>query len=297
MEEKQMENLISNETHRRPKGMGSVYSLGKGRSKPWVASITTGRNQRTGKQIQTPLGYFKTKEQAEDCLILAYMKDKNIMPEDIKDVPVLENKYLQFIYSMMDQHILPNDVREIEDASIINSLFLVKIQQEGLNIKQENAYAKSIKVPTVKDIWLNLLDSDLKHLTKRSLTNYKTSFNNIKILHNKKINLISYSDIQPIFDKLMKEGTGQSKMNNIKIVLNYIFKYAMKYDYIEKNYASFIKFEDTLEEKQNKIPFTKKNIKDLLKHDDDPIVQSILIMIYTGMRPSELLEIKKKTFI
>lgn len=282
---------------RRAKGTGTVYKLSGKRAKPWVASVTTGRNINTGKQIQTIQGYFSTREDAIDCLTLHMLKSKNIVPDEIKDVPNLEHKYVNFIYSLIDQKIVPADVREIKDSSLINSMFMVKVAQEGINIKFEKAIALSTDVPTVEEIWYRLLDTDLKHLTNRSMANYRVSFNNIKKLHNKKINTIAYDDLQSIFDDLMQKGTGHSKMNNIKIVLNYIFRYAMKYDWIEKNYVQFVDFNETLkvEDKKPKEAFDKDTLRLIYSHsDNDLICMSLLVMSWTGMRPSEFLDIKKE---
>ena len=282
---------------RRAKGTGTVYKLSGKRSKPWVASVTTGRNINTGKQIQTVQGYFSTREDAIDCLTLHMLKSKNIVPDEIKDVPNLEHKYVNFIYSLIDQNIVSADVREIKDSSLINSMFMVKVAQEGINIKSEKAIALSTDVPTVEEIWYRLLDTDLKHLTNRSMANYRVSFNNIKKLHNRKINTIAYDDLQSIFDDLMKKGTGHSKMNNMKIVLNYIFRYAMKYDWIEKNYVQFIDFNETLkeEDKKPKEAFDKDTLRLIYSHsENDLICMSLLVMSWTGMRPSEFLGIRKE---
>lgn len=294
-----MESINARESlfKRRPKGTGSVYKLSGSRSKPYVAALTTGRNLDTGKQIQTPQGYFKTKEEAIDCLTLCMLKANNILPNEIVGVPKLEYKYVEFIYQMIEQRILPRDVREIQDTSLINSMFMVKVAQEGININNERLVEIGKSTPTVEEIWERLLETDLAHLTDRSLQNYTVSYRNLSFLHNKPINTITFKDIDPIFKELMKKGTGGSKMNNMKIVLNYIFKYAMKYDWVEKNYAELINFKDTLseEDKLHKTAYDKSTIKALYSlADTDLIAASILVMAWTGMRPSELLLVKKE---
>lgn len=176
------------------------------------------------------------------------------------------------------------------------SLELYNMQHKGFIDNKQVSVSTKNNCPTVKEIWEKLSENELSHLSKRGITNYTVSFNHFEDLHERKINTITLADIQPYFDDLMNKSTGLSKMNNMKIVLNQIFKYALKYDYIEKNYANFIQFRETLEEedKKKKIPFTIEQIKTLIKNDDDLIVQSILIMIFTGMRPSELLKLKKE---
>lgn len=267
-------NTIKQKKKRREKGSGSITKLSGTRKRPYIATITIGYNDNDeGQQIQSVLGYFKEYEHANRALDLYALENSG---------KCAKGTVLEYIYSVEGKTSKKSnliDNRLIANASALN-----------------NSIIEVKSCPTFEEIWKKLLNSDLSHLSHRAITNYKVSFNHFEKLHNRRIDKISLIDLQPYFDDLMKKGTGQSKMNNMKIVLNYIFKYAIKYDYIEKNYVQYIQFKETLknEDKHTKIPFTKEQIKTLFKNDTDIIVQSILIMIYTGMRPSELLKLKKE---
>lgn len=84
-----------------------------------------------------------------------------------------------------------------------------------------------------------------------------------------------------------------NQLDAMIIVLNYIFEYALQYDLIEKSYVKYIDFEDTRDSVKTKRAFTKEEIKKLF-NDDSIVSKTILIMIYTGMRPSEMLQLKKE---
>lgn len=163
---------------------------------------------------------------------------------------------------------------------------------EQHNTKTE--HKEDIKTPTVKEIWDKVVEKDLTHLNEKTIRNYQITFKYLKPIYKRPIDSLALADIQPFFDRLMEEKTGKGKLNFLKIIFSYIFKYAIKYDYVEKDYSKYIKFKDSLEVKRNKVPFTNEQILELMKNDNDPIIQSILIMIFTGMRPSELLELKKE---
>ncbi|MFR7590268.1 MAG: tyrosine-type recombinase/integrase [Longibaculum sp.] len=258
---------------RREKGTGSITKLSGKRKRPYMATWTTGYNDNDeGQQMQVPLAYFKEYDQADKALDL-YMLEK--------DGRCAVGTVSDYVYNV--------DGKLSKNCNLIN-------QSAHTSVFDGNNNQRIKDCPTFEEIWKKLLTSDLSHLSLKSLSNYKVSYGHFKDLHKKRIDCINLADLQPYFDELMSKGTGSSKMNNMKIVLNYIFKYAIKYDYIEKNYAQFIKFRETLEEedKKHKVPFTKEQIKELFAHDDDIIVQSILVMIYTGMRPSELLSLKKE---
>lgn len=255
---------------RREKGSGSITKLSGKRIRPYMATITTGYNDSdVGQQMQKPLAYFKEYEHASKALDLyALEKDGRCAPGTVAE------------------YILNVEGKISKNSHLINI---------GEHAQVYEGNKKKIKdCPTFAEIWKKLIVTDLSHLSHRAYINYKVSYQHFSKLHDRRIDDITLIDLQPYFDDLMKKGTGQSKMNNMKIVLNYIFNYAIKYDYIEKNYAKFIKFKETLDksDKKTKVPFTKEQISLLFEHDDNIIVQSILIMIYTGMRPSELLLLK-----
>lgn len=257
---------------RREKGSGSITKLSGKRMRPYMATITTGYNDNDeGQQMQQPLAYFKEYEHAAKALDLYALE---------KDGRCASGTVAEFIYNV--------------EGKISKNTTLIKKAEHSMVYDGNTEKLKDC--PTFAQIWDKLLKSDLDHLSYRAIANYTVSFNHFKKLHNRRIDDVTLVDLQPYFDDLMKKGTGQSKMNNMKIVLNYIFRYAIKYDYIEKNYVQYIKFKETLEkeDKHTKVPFTKEQIKELFRHDDDIIVQTILIMIYTGMRPSELLKLKKE---
>ena len=256
---------------RRDKGSGSIIKLSGTRKRPFLVSVTTGYDKYTGKQQQTPLAYVSERKYAEKVLDI-YLLETNGKCD--------KNTTLDYIYSVDGRVAKKGNLIEV-DESVISKL---------------DDRVRVSKCPTFEEIWKKVYANDLSHLSDRALINYRVSFRHFEKLHKRKIDSITLHELQPYFDELMEKGTGQSKMNNMKIVLNYIFKYAIKYDYIEKNYAQYISFKETLnkDDKKYKVPFTKEQIKDLFKHDENPIVQTILIMIYTGMRPSELLKLKKE---
>lgn len=255
---------------RREKGTGGITKLSGKRNRPYLASVTVGYTEFEMKQIQKPLAYFKEWKHADKALDI-YMLEK--------DGKCDSGTLIEYI------------------ASVEGSL-PKKSRVTDVNLNEDTFAKKTFKsnCPTFEEIWKQLLNSDLTHLSDITIANYQVAFRHLKKIHNRKIDTIKLADIQPYFDKFMMEGSSQSKMNNIKIVLNYIFKYACKYDCIEKNYAEFIQFRETIEEdeKKKKIPYSKEEIKELFKHDDDIIIQSILVTIYTGVRPTELLKFKKE---
>ena len=109
-----------------------------------------------------------------------------------------------------------------------------------------------------------------------------------------------FSDIQGIpmkdirtvhFQKVVDTAATIGTAYKIRTVCSMLSKYAMENDVIQKNYAAFIKIPKFA--KKEKRIFSPDEINVLWEHSDDPDIQAILILIYTGFRLGELLAIKK----
>lgn len=222
---------MSKSFKRRPKGSGTTYKLSGNRRKPYVAAITLGTDEETGRQIQKPIGYYTSEIEALNALT-----DYNKNPSE---------------------------------------------------------FNSQVRTITIDEIWNILVDKEFKQLSRNTIISYNVAYKNLVEIHHKEISKLKLFDLQPIFDKMSEDGSRQTKMNNVKVVLSKIYNYAMRYEYVIKDYSKLIRV-IPLVKSESKIPFTDDQIKWLFNHDDDITAQSILIMIYSGMRPSEMLNIKKE---
>ncbi len=82
-----------------------------------------------------------------------------------------------------------------------------------------------------------------------------------------------------------------STLNNIKILFNQVCHFAMENDFISKDYSQFVSVTNT-NEKKIKREFTEDEIKILWNNSDDYYIRFALILIYTGFRINELLQLK-----
>ena len=77
----------------------------------------------------------------------------------------------------------------------------------------------------------------------------------------------------------------------LKTLFIQLYKYAIENDITGKNYAQFVDAGQETTSIERK-PFTRDEIETLWKNIDVPYVDSILIMIYSGMHVGEMLEMK-----
>ncbi|WP_337553782.1 tyrosine-type recombinase/integrase [Massilicoli timonensis] len=164
------------------------------------------------------------------------------------------------------------------------------LQRKGIIANSDIASKHNVNYPTVDDIWDKI---DISKKSKSTQHAYLSAYNRLHSIHKTKMYDLNLHILQPIFDKMEAKKLSSASMNHTKTVLSMIFDYAIKYDYIEKNYADYIKY-SSAHQKITKKAYSHDDIHKLFLHDDNIVIQFILISIYTGMRGGEILALKKE---
>ena len=101
-------------------------------------------------------------------------------------------------------------------------------------------------------------------------------------------------DIRPIHmeSTISDAQVGDSTKARMKSLFNLLFRYALKNEIVDKDYAALCDSVKRPERKIERIPFSDDELKLLWNNLDFPFVDMILIGIYTGFRPQELCLIK-----
>ena len=135
--------------------------------------------------------------------------------------------------------------------------------------------------------WLEEKETLRGGLSASRSRGYRAAFKKLSKLHDMKVSAIHYADVQPIVSKY----TGQSKssVSQMIIVLHGISAYAYKWEYTKTDFARHL-YAIGQDPQNIHSPFSDKEIEILWKHKTDTGVLFALITIYTGMRPSELLQ-------
>lgn len=134
-----------------------------------------------------------------------------------------------------------------------------------------------------------------KSLSKNTMYNYDAAYKHLTPLHNTTFTDIRTIHMEKLIDSLTYNGNplSHSSKNKVKLLCGLLYKYAMQNDICNKNYAQFIKLEKPA--KKEKEVFTTDEIKILFKKKDVPNVDTILILLYTGMRINEMLQLTKES--
>lgn len=142
---------------------------------------------------------------------------------------------------------------------------------------------------TFEDVWEKWSP---KHFEKypSSEKGLRTFYKKCEPLYKMKMADIRTAHLQAVMDTIAH----QSKQSQVKLktIFNNSFKYAMENDIIKKDYSDFVTI-NRVEKKSTKVKFfSKKDIKLILSHKDEPMVDTVIILLYTGMRIGELLQLK-----
>lgn len=120
------------------------------------------------------------------------------------------------------------------------------------------------------------------------ITAYTTAFQKFTPLYDKPIRDLHLADLQRIFDEMPM--CSKSTFANMLKLLHALYKYALKYEYIEKDHSQFIELPATTETKEKTI-FSEAEINQLWKlSETDDTAKIIIILLYTGYRVTELLD-------
>ena len=134
---------------------------------------------------------------------------------------------------------------------------------------------------------------------------YTAAYRHLEPLHKKTFVDLRTSHYEKLINSLTKTiknknssdvttvPLSQSSKSKVKILLGLLYKYAMQNDILNKNYAEFIRLDKT--EKKEKEVFTKDEIQILFENDNIENVDTILILLYTGMRINEMLLLTKES--
>lgn len=165
-----------------------------------------------------------------------------------------------------------------------------------------NPYDINAKSVTFSDMFFKYISSE--DITGSMIKTYKAAFKCLSPLHNMKM-----SDIKKIhLQDALNENAGKSTiyLTKIRALIKNIFAYCIDNDILEKDYSQNLKINGSDKDESIHKPFTLEEINILWNNLNMAIplrisgsetidvypVDTILMLIYTGMRPGELRELK-----
>lgn len=152
-----------------------------------------------------------------------------------------------------------------------------------------NPYDLTAAKITFYEIFKKLLDSKKDRLQKVTLENKEHLFKYFEPLYKVPIKEIKLAMLQELFDL---DNSSYGTIKGRKSLCMQIFDFALKRELVEKNYGTLIDINKKNEKVIKRKIFTSDEIAKLWELSGIQEVDMILIMIYTGLRIGELLNLK-----
>lgn len=129
-------------------------------------------------------------------------------------------------------------------------------------------------------------------ITKSTLDVYTTAWIHLSALENMKVKDIKKRELQGVINKLYKDKYSKSSITKVRSMAKQLMDYALGDDLIDKNYAQLVDM-PTMVVAQRDV-FTDLEIKKIEEFAKvDEWANSILILIYTGLRVGEFIALTK----
>lgn len=124
-------------------------------------------------------------------------------------------------------------------------------------------------------------------LSDSSKTAYKTAYSNCSALHNRVFEDLKAPDLQKVIDDCPLK---RQSLTAILTLFKQMYKYAVYSELVTENKALYVKV-NTGDDTEHGTPFSDRELQILWDNSDDPEVQLILIMCYSGWRIGEVLKL------
>lgn len=273
---------------RMPNGYGSVIKLRGKRRKPYAVRVSEIMEYiiiDAPKDLETAVckdfkkhGFeWKTRRQAWSAMSDDNAKEFaiHIMETEGYDYEIVFRqtfKYLEYFAKIEHAY---SYLSELNNAGVVEE------------------HIKFSETPTFAEMygkWKNYKNTLPDKISKSTWRNYEIAFNHMANLHHKKFNALRTNEVQDCINQWTCKS--QSTISNIRTVLNNMYKYALMNNYIDKDLSQFFVYSWVEPSEQIHSRYTNEEIAVLWANlYVINNVDLILITIYTGLRPTELLEI------
>lgn len=160
----------------------------------------------------------------------------------------------------------------------------------------ENPYDLTVGRLTFKTLYEKWSEKHFPTVSESNVKGYKAAFKLCSDIENMVLTDIKLDHLQQIADK---SGKNYPTLRKYKVLLGLMYDYAVIHEYLPPEKRELIKYIDIKSAGNpnafNRKPFSKKQIKAIWDaKDSNEYVSVVLILIYTGLRIGELLDLKKE---
>lgn len=159
----------------------------------------------------------------------------------------------------------------------------------ALSNYNENPYDIHTDNITFTEVYDKWSEEHFEKLVPSARRTWKSAYNYCKPLYNMRFKDIRANHLEGV---IKDAAVGQCTKQRMKSLFNLLYKFAMKCDIVNTNYASLCDSVPNGPKVIERKPFTDDEIQILWDNINFPFVDMILIDIYSGWRPQELAILK-----
>ena len=145
---------------------------------------------------------------------------------------------------------------------------------------------------TLRQLFNEWLPIHSQSISRSAVNSYHIAFKHISIISDMSITDIHFQHLQNVIDSLHVKGLSYSSCKKVRTVLNQLFNYAIIKDYPITNYALHLNLGPNVPTIKRRV-FTRQQINKLWAIDTS-YSRMILILLYTGLRIGELLNLRRQ---
>ena len=238
-----------------PNGYGSIKFLGKNRRNPYAVHPPTKEFNENGIP-KTPKALCYVDDWYKGFTVLTWYRNGEYYPGREKELSSDSEELKKQVISILSKY--NQSQREIADLKTFKDVF-------------EEYYLWKFKKP-------------YNHAEKKTNMEYsmRSAFKNSQDIHSKSFKSLTATDLQAVVDSCTLK---HSSLELIWVLFHQMYAYAEANDIVDKDYSKFVAINIEDDDEHGK-PFTLDDLKILWKNKEDPTVEFLLIMCYSGFRIS-----------
>ncbi len=120
---------------------------------------------------------------------------------------------------------------------------------------------------------------------------YRAAFGHCTRLWDMPLADIRFHHLQTVIDDMSRSGLSYSSRKKVRSLITMLFDYARRMEYADRDFCGLLNIGKNKAVRPHH-PFSRQKINRLWK-DNGPGTDTVLILIYTGMRVSEMLRLQK----
>ena len=157
----------------------------------------------------------------------------------------------------------------------------------------DNPYDISGGRATFSDIYDKWSEQKFPHISESNIKGYEASYKHCIFLYKKAFKDIGVDDLQYVIDTC---NCNYPTLRKIRILFSQLYGYAVPRKLTDRDYSEAVdieKYKNKNPNKRNRTAFSADEIAKIRTMDNIDVARTVLMLIYSGMRIGELLNLKR----